>query len=175
MNHFIVGAIAVLALVVGSFGLLKEPTPSKVVEIPAGSASSPSIIDGCMELGAGGPTLCTYRVAMTNASSTCSFKTVMASSTLIRAVARTTNVQGGTFDLEFGKAVTAFATTTSLGYAASVAAGTTVTASSSPANVDNGANAPYNFSAGNYLNVKIGTTTVSSGLRGTCTALFLSI
>jgi len=164
--------VAVIAFAVSIVGLY-TPVGQQVTQVikELGSASSPSIVDGCMELGAGGPTLCSYKVSMRAASTTCSFLTTIASSTLIRAVARVEKPYGGTFDLEFGKSANVMSTTTSLGYFTGITSGITLQASTSPLAF---INSPTNFTAGQYLNVKIGTTSVSN-ISGTCTAMFMSI
>ena len=139
-----------------------------------GGASSPNVINGCVEIGAGGASLCVLKQNMIQASTTCSFRpglTLGASSTLIRANAGFTNTAGTALGVEFGKAPAVMATTTSLGYDSNVSGNMTSQASTTLVSQRNDATV---FGLGDYLNVKIGSSTVSSLFRGTCTALFLS-
>lgn len=138
-----------------------------------GAASAPALNNGCLDMG-GGSFLCTVSQAFKpNASTTCAIKSGLASSTLVRATARVINPRGGTFDLEIGKSATIMATTTSLGRLASIAIGTTVTASSSPQAGYAGAQSPFNFNAGDILNFKVGSST--HNITGVCSAMFMSI
>ena len=139
------------------------------VEGNLGSASSPSVVDGCMEVN--GVSLCTFSQKFSAASTTCSFRNRgVASSTLIKATARVLNPQGSTLAFEFGKAATAFATTTSLGYYTGITGGTTIQASTT---VTSFTDAAYNFTSTDFLNIKAGSTTFSG--TGVCTAMFMSI
>ena len=143
------------------------------VESPAGqfygNASSPSLIDGCLDFG--NSLYCQYSQGMKNASTTCSFRSPTASSTLVFASAQVRNAFGGTFAVEFGKSSSVMATTTSLGYITSVTGGTTIIASSTSNN--GGESLSQNFTSAQYLNIKVGSS--SPTIAGNCVAAFLTL
>ena len=163
-----IGVVAVIGLVLGYLGYTKN---SDVTQ-PVGSIPGNEVQGNSFTVG--GLTYYAFYSGMSSASTTCSFRPV-ASSTLVRATAHVTNAQGGGFDLQFGKSNSVMATTTSLGYQSAVAAFETPTVLASSTPVNGGDTITQYFNAGQYLNIKIGSTSVSSGFRGTCSALFLAI
>ena len=171
-NKIIVGVAAAVIAVLGFVFTQQAPVVDTL-----GSASSPSVNGGCMEVE--GITRCYKTSAMAQASTTCSFRSpTQASSTLVSAVGRITNAQGGAFDVEWGKAVATQATTTSLGRAL-IAAATgqaTAVASTSPVQTLAAGTSMVDsagvFAPGTWVNMKIGSTSVSSSFRGTCAATF---
>lgn len=169
MKYATIG-IALLAVVLAGLALGK---PS-VIEQVVGSASSPSVVDGCMEVN--GVTTCSYSQGMKLASTTCSFKApALASSTLISASASWTDLAGGGYSAEWGKAFnSAFATSTTLGNlnTLATASGDYYFSASTTAATQN--EASTNFATTDYLNLKLGSTSPSAlTLRGgKCTAVF---
>lgn len=136
-----------------------------------GSASSPSVVDGCMEVS--GVTTCYRSASMNNASTTCALRSPAATSTLAVATAKFTNTFGGTFDFEVGKGTNIYATTTRLGYAsAAVSSGSIgsfiVATSTAPGAI--GVDQNFVVAPSTYVNFKVGSS--SPTLRGTCNAEF---
>jgi hypothetical protein len=170
LKDLVIGGVAVVALLLA---LLSANQPAKeIIRETLGTASSPSVINGCLEVN--GQTKCYYSQKMTFASTTCSFRAPqLGSSTLEYAAINLTNRGGGTFDGEWGKAFnSANATTTSLGYAGAVI--TTggdfyISASTTPITLTDGAT---KFAITEYLNFKIGSTVPSTLSSGACTAVF---
>lgn len=149
---------------------LKALVDSLVEEPTFGASSAPSLIDGCLDFG-GGALYCQYSQRMTNASTTCAFRSPTASSTLVSATAQVRSAFGGTFSIEFGKSDTVMATTTSLGGHSGIAGAITITASSTPA--EGGDAMTQNFNSGQFLNIKVGSS--SPTMSGNCTAVFRTI
>ena len=175
MNDKIIGGIAVLALVVGGFAFFQSDKITTVIRedgTVVGASSGPSIIDGCMDVN--GTQVCAVTKAFSAASTTCSFPIRLASSTLVRATARATNLQGDTLFVGWGKAQNAFSTTTGLGEAVGVTGGTFV-ASSTPQGTytPSSKNPASHFTAGDFLNFKVGSTSFSG--TGVCSVLYMSI
>ena len=171
MKHLIVAGAVVLAIVLGVLGLIFLNVTKVDESVDSyGSASSPSVVNGCMEIN--GLTECRYGTRMvTNASTTCAFRSPSATSTLVRAAATVTNLYGGTFDLEFGKAATIMATTTSLGIVTSAVLNSTIVASSTP--VNGGELLTQIFPPNYWLNVKVGSS--SPTIAGYCSAVFQTL
>lgn len=138
-----------------------EATPSVF-----GSATSPSVINGCQEIN--GTTICDYGSAFTTASTTCAFKLPSATSTLQSAAARIANPQGTANIGEWGYSRTdSFSTTTSLGFALiSATLQTIIVASSTGTTNLNPVNA---LPPGGWLVFKTGSTT-PTGVTGRCSA-----
>ncbi len=166
MNKAIIGGtLLVVVLISGALWLRSEPAPGPT----PGASSGPALIGGCMDVN--GVMLCAYSQSFAQASTTCSFRTEIASSSLIRATAQVINARGGTYDIEFGKSTNQYSTTTTLGNVSGIDAGITVVSSTTPAKVY--ASAPFNFTVGEYLNIKLGSS--SPTVTGKCSALFMSI
>ena len=170
----LVAALVVIG-VISILGLSRPEPVTKVVETikeQLGAASSPAVVEGCMDINGG--KLCTYGQKMTNASTTCSFKLpTVASSTVVAAAASITNSFGGGFAVEWGHAVTAYATTTSLGYrVGAIASGDkgTFTASTTPLDMED---EDFVIAPSRYLNFKIGST--SPTISGYCYAQVLNL
>lgn len=172
-NTFLVVGVAA-SLLIGLTALFmggEIRTIETVKEVAFGSASSPSIVDGCMDVN--GVSICAYSQQFTNASTTCSFSPKLASSTLIHAAATVINPRGGTFAVEIGKARTAYATTTQFAYFSGVNVGGTFSVHASSTGLLLGErDSAKNFTQGDYLNVKVGSTTFSG--TGKCSSLFMS-
>lgn len=161
VTNVFTGAVAVLALVL-SFAAFSQPGQvERVVEKVVGSASSPSVVGGCMDIN--GVTECHYRQAMKRASTTCAFKApANASSTLMYATAFFTESAAGAYSLEWGKAFnSAFATTTSLGNLNTAVAANgdyVFSASTTPTTQIDPAQA---IASTDWVNLKLGSTTPS--------------
>lgn len=145
---------------------------SQVQEEPQlGSASSPSVVDGCMEVN--GVTTCYRSASMSNASTTCALRAPTATSTVSLATAKFTNTFGGSFDLEIAKAANIYATTTRLGYASAAVTsgsiGSFIVATSTAPNAI-GVDQAFVVAPSTYVNFKVGSS--SPTLRGTCNAEF---
>lgn len=160
------GAIALVAL----FVTLNQPAAvTKIVKETLGSASSPSVVGGCMDVN--GVVSCSYRSAMAKqASTTCMFRSPAATSSLRMAsalfVTSTSSMQ-----VEWGTSANIQATTTRLGYGTTSAGGQgTILASSSPATfsaVDDLTVIPPS----NYVSLKIGSGNVGIP-TGACETVF---
>ena len=173
MNIKIIGVIAVLALLLGGLAFFKTPKETTVVQNLGGSSAPSNIGDGCLDMG--GTFLCLLSESFSPASTTCSFPMRnLASSTLVKASARIYDNRGDTFGVEWGKAANAFSTTTSLGYSQSFTTGSFL-ASSTPefGFGPTGKNIASNFTATDFLNFKVGSTSFSG--KGVCSALYMSI
>lgn len=171
-NALISAGVSVLVVVLGFFALNKPV----VVEQIVGSASSPSVINGAMEIN--GVTTYFYSSKMANASTTCSQRSPRNATTTLRyAAAKFTNTYGGSFDVQWGTDPnSAFATTTSFGYkAAAIASGDvgSFVASTSPLSTATLEDPYYLLAPGTWVNFKIGSS--SPTLAGTCSWEFESI
>lgn len=168
-TNVLVTGVAVVALLVSVLAFAKPNPVERVIERVVGSASSPSVVGGCMDVN--GVSHCYFSQRLNFGSTTCAFKAPAgASSTLEYATINVTDAKGSNFDVEFGKGNTAFATTTSLGYAGiQTAAGFTAYASTTPVDLSD---PTIVFNPADFLNVKIGSTTPSSLMKGRCTAVF---
>jgi len=115
-NNLIIIGIAVVLSVVLS-GILTKPVQT-VVERTVGSASSPSVIDGCMDVN--GMVTCSYSTATTltsvgvASSTACSFRSPSATSTLVYASYKVASTSATATYLEIGKGTSYFSTTTLL-------------------------------------------------------------
>lgn len=169
LQTVLVSVVASAVVVALGFALVRPAEITKVVE-NLGTASSPALVNGCEDKN--GLTSCFYTQAMKEASTTCAFKSPTSTSTLEYAVAtvRTANVNGA-FDLEWGKANTAFATTTTLGYGGVlVTDGNQVTLIASTTAID--LSDPARVIAPNqWVNLKVGSSTPDN-LTGECAVLF---
>ena len=167
----VVLAVAVVIAIGGAYAF-----PSVRVQVQKELGAQPQQVTDGDCLFSQGTRICTYTQKMSNASTTCSFKSPAASST-VEAFATFTNTYGGSFDVAWGKSTSAYATTTSLGYkAAAIASGDlgTFVASSSdqllalsttmedPASI---------IAPSTYVNFKVGSS--SPTLAGKCTATFI--
>lgn len=164
LQNLVIGAIALVAL---GLGIHQMDVPA---DQSLGSASSPSVVNGCQNIN--GVTVCFYNQAMRAASTTCSFKTPSATTTLVAAAAKVTNSYGSSFDVQWGKAADAYSTTTSLGHGAGVSSGDvgTFVATSTFTDIEN----PTTVLAPNtYLNFKIGSS--SPTVNGSCSAQLMVI
>lgn len=107
---------------------------------------------------------------MANASTTCSFKSPNATTTLVRAGMQFNNTFGGTFDATIGLATNAFSTTTSLGNEeAAIVAGSQDTMNAST--TQGSASKAYIIAPNTFLNFKVGSATPT--LQGTCGAYLI--
>lgn len=167
LNKWAIGAFAVVALLALYAVFIKPSTTFVTNEL--GSASSPSVVNGCMEVN--GQNLCFYSQRMANASTTCSFR-AQATSTVVSAAAKVTNAFGGSFDVAWGTSVSPNATTTSLGYKIAAIAsdqGTFVATSSLYAPGGTIEDPTTVLGPGQYLNFKVGST--SPTVQGSCSAI----
>lgn len=177
-NNLIVSAVvAVLvsgAVVYFFYPSVKSAVADAVEQIKTfGSASSPSVVGGCMDIN--GVTRCyASQTQFNSASSTlCSLRSprVASSSVLVSA---TYSVRTGTSTAivyNFGKSSTPSATTTVLGNpileAAAAVSGQVVATSTGASMLD------WKFTDGQYLNLKIGGdigSGLSNSLKGNCSA-----
>lgn len=120
-----------------------------------------------------GAHICASTKVMSSASTTCSFLSPPATSS-VEAFATFTNTFGGSFSVEWGKAVNAFSTTTSLGYkAAAIVSGDqgTFVASSTGSTLVSGEDPIAIVAPNTYVNFKVGSS--SPTLTGRCNATFV--
>lgn len=118
-NNILVGIVVAVVVLVGASLVLPSEVRTVVEKITVGSASSPSVVGGCMEVN--GVTSCydsqvpraATSTAITNATF-CSFK-IQATSTLVVATLKGTN-DGYANTFEIGMANDHLATTTRLGW-----------------------------------------------------------
>ncbi len=143
-----------------------NPSPSPASEPKLGSASSPSVINGCMEIN--DTTVCYYGSAWAVASTSCQFKLPSATSSVTFAAAYP-KTMGGTANFgEWGYSKDVMSTTTSLGSGTiSATVQTVISASSSPGWTVN--NVTAMLPPGGYLVFKQGSTT-PTGVTGRCSA-----
>lgn len=172
MEKIYVGIVLALALAAGIY-IAKDTNPSVVDQY--GSASSPSVVSGCMDIE--GAKLCTYGTRMTNASTTCSFKLPpTATTSVIAASATITDSYGGSFAVEWGAGTTAYATTTRLGYKPGAIASGDKGTFSATSTMDTGADIEdesHVLAPASYLNFKVGST--SPTIAGYCYAQVMTI
>lgn len=145
--------LSVLAIVVSFVGVTKTPEVVYNTVEKFGSASSPSVVDGCMDIN--GVETCRYEAKMKTATTTlCAFRApASATSTLERAVVQFNHASSSAVVVYIAKAVSPFATTTNivtepLGAAAK---GTLVLNATTTLDMD----AATVFAPGTYLNVGI--------------------
>lgn len=163
IKTIITAALVATICATGATFLIKKEAPALV-----GGGGGPDFITNYLSVG--GVRTWEYKAAMANASTTCSFLSPAATSTLSYAGATITNSYGGTFDAAWGKAANAFSTTTSLGYiSAAIASGAqgTFVASSTAVDIKDGSGV---IAPSTYVNFKIGSSTPT--LTGTCVAKF---
>lgn len=167
-NNLVLVGVAVVLSVVLSVWLIRPG--DKVVETIIGSASSPSVVDGCMDVN--GVTKC-YRArdVRTSSSTICSMKSPTSTSTLLTASLNTRTGSSTALIYEFGRSTLPDATTTRIGSAFVGAGQVTIVASST-------ASATNVFAPNTYLNVKYGGNDCVDGgacntLVGKCKAEFL--
>lgn len=134
-----------------------------------GNSSSPSVIDGCMEVN--GEMTCYNRsIARTATNTPCAFRSPAATSTLRFGAYKISSTSAATLVLDIGKATTPFATTTSLGSAAVAAdAQGTYLASTTPSGVAAGQtilDAAWVFAPSTYFVVKVGGTAAGMAQTG---------
>lgn len=139
-----------------------------------GSASSPSIVNGCMEVN--GVLQCSYKAAMTNSSTTCAFKLPNATTTLQSFVAHFSNPTGA-FITEMGvgpQIAGAAATTTQIAELTPTVNGRaqTLSATSSMGIAPNELT-DYLLPPNQFLTVRVGSS--SPTLAGTCAAVVFGI
>ncbi len=169
LKELVISGGVVLALVLGVLGLGGSTTIVDRVE-NLGSASSPSVDGGCMNVN--GIMDCFYRTNPISASTTCSIKSPSASSTLEHASLVLSSIPTGDTQWGIGQSASRFATTTAIvahydvasGAQVAIVATTTVTA------LTDGVVAPNT-----YINFKLATTTATyTGWQptGRCEALF---
>lgn len=118
-----VGILAALGLITGLFALNQTPATTVVDNSqPAGSVSSPDIQGPYYSVN--GLVVFKSRIAMTkNASTTCSFRSPAATSTLSLLTSNVASSSSSATIWEFGTATNSFSTTTLIGTTYSLAAG----------------------------------------------------
>ncbi len=174
MKSKITLGVALVAIVIAIGGFFREPQVQQAVQQQLGGQSV-SVTDGDC-LFSQGTHICTSKQLMKNASTTCSFKSPTASST-VEAYATFTNTYGGSFDVAWAKSTSAFATTTSLGYkAAAISSGDTGTFVASSSDqllaLSTTMEDPASIVAPNtFVNFKVGSS--SPILTGMCVATFV--
>lgn len=164
LKDWVLGAGVVLALGVAWFA------GGDTVYQQLRSASSPSVVNGCMEVS--GVTTCYYRQAFAAASTTCAFAAPdIGSSTLVYAGANWTETDAPSTVAEWGIGNTAYATTTSLGGTTAVGANGdyTVTASTTAVNILEDIRV---VSQVNFVNFKVGSSSPAGRTGGFCSAIF---
>lgn len=170
MKNYIVGGIAVVALVLAFLAYTK---PGQTIVQQLGSASSPSIVGGCMELN--GITKCYSTSGFSQASTTlCSIRTPGATSTLQYAGASITTASTSALQFEWGKSTVPDATTTPLGIynlastiRAVVMASTTVGGNSAALAADT----PLIFGPNMRINLKYGGSLCPTATGAACNSL----
>ena len=166
-NSIISAGVAVLVVVLGFSFFAPEPN---IVVQDLGSASSPSVNGGCMDVN--GVTTCYASMKANTASTTpCALRApTMATSTLVAGSYRVASTSATATYVEIGKSVTAFATTTSLGttnIAANVQA--TINATTTPTAMNDDKTV---FTPGAYFVVKVANAAYTQ-LGGTCNAKWI--
>ena len=164
-NKYIFGAVVVVVSVVLSSFLIKpvQNVTNQVLGAAGGSTFNQN------DLTVGGVTEFKYSISMLVASGTpCAIQSPNATSTLRYAAARVASTSASAVFFEYGKATTAFATTTLLG-TGSLAANTpgTLVASTTLTGID----PTGTFSPNQWLVLKGGNSQVG----GVCQAVFIAI
>lgn len=174
MKETIIGVVAVLALLVGVFAFFQSDKVTVIREdgTVVGNASSPSVIDGCMEVN--GLTSCYHRISLNQASTTvCSIKSPVATSTLRHGSLKITTGTTTALILYAAKSTSFAASTTLLagGYALASNAQVTLLASTSLPFASDGV---LMFAPSTYLNFSYqGAAGSLNTLVGSCAAEFL--
>ena len=178
----IVGVSVVIALAFGAMFFFStretviEKVTNTVSEPVAGSASSPSVIGGCMDIN--GVQHCTARVGMTNASTTCSMKLPPATSTLAVFTAHFSNPRGD-LKAELGvgtkQSGDLAATTTRVAiWSVLDATAVTVVATSGAQIVPNELT-DLILPPNQYLNVRVASSSDTMVMQGTCSMEVITI
>jgi hypothetical protein len=168
-NNLIFGAIVVVISVVLSSFLIKpvQNVTNQVLGAAGGSTFNQS------DLTVGGVTEFRTQTALTLSTSTpCAIQSPSATSTLFRAQLRVASTSASATYLEFGKATSAYATTTSLGIATlgANAQGTFTFATATLAT--NLIDQPFVFAPNTWFVAKIAGNTQISGV---CQTMFVAI
>lgn len=194
MKSYVLGILGVAVFVVGviAIGMHSVPAPS----VASDGYAADSKYQGTDDLKVGSVTgpdsyyqdethngvrLSYFNQRMRQtASTTCSFK-VIATSTLVSAIAKFTLASSSATLIEWGKAATPFATTTSLGRIALAAAAQGVAVASTTELLATMMDPTFVLAPNTYLNLKVGGA-VSNGEQqvaaagfvpvGTCSAIF---
>ena len=174
------GGVALLIVVLG-LSIIKPTIVVNAVNSVLGSASSPSVIGGIMEV-EGVQTL--YKSSGFNSASTtiCSFKSPAATSTLAFGSVKISTATSTAIVLEMGKSTSYAATTTRISYVA-LGSGAQVTLNAFVASTTGtyGSLGQYHtadetdliFAPNTYFNVKYGASAVGPALGGSCKAEFV--
>ncbi len=168
-NITIVVSLTVAVVVLGlwlSQGVASPQTEPTMVKLAGG-------YEARNDFTLGGVTRYSYSQALTQgASTTCSFQTPAATSTLTSAGVRFTLASTSEVFVEIGKALSKQATTTLIGTTYDIAAGVPVMIVASTSPVGGAAGAALVFPPSAWLNVKIGGGGALSVPTGTCNASF---
>jgi len=175
IKNFIIGSLSTLVLILAGVFLLgaSEPQPGPR-EQSLGALTGPDI--SSQYLSWGGVRIWQFADVMDTASTTCSFLTPPATTTLAWAAAGLDAAPiGATLPWEWGKAANEYATTTSLGvgYLASGASGT-ILASTTGSFMTDAIDEEIVFSPSTYLNLKVGSSSPNS-VSGACYVQFMEV
>lgn len=163
----VVATIFLIAFVVFSLSPTKTQKTDVTQPQTYGAAGSPIVSGGCMDVN--GVVTCPSKFALTLATSTpCAVKSPAATSTLLAAAMRVSSTSAAATYIEFGKATTQYATTTSLGIV-TLGANAQGTAIASTSRAWPSIDGPTLFSPNTYLVVKIAGNTQ---IAGSCQATF---
>lgn len=167
MKEAIISAVVAAVVAVGASALVPKTAPT------LGALTGPDIPSSYLNWG--GVRTWQYSQAMALASTTCSFQSPAATSTLTFAGARVSAAPLGTNQYEWGIGATAYATTTSLGRGL-IGSGAQGTVLASTTNAHTGDNVDQEtvLAPNTYVNLKVGTST-PTGQTGNCYARFTDL
>lgn len=173
IKNIIVSAVAAFVVsLVAVWGFAPDAqVVTQTVEKQYGALSGPDIISPYLNWG--GVRTWNYSMAMNPASTTCSFRSPASTSTLLFAGARVASSTLVAHDAEWGKAITAFATTTSFGEHRSIASGVQYTVLASTT-INSQVDGTVVFAPNTYLNLKVGAWSAASPV-GNCYAQFVEL
>ena len=156
MNDILkIAGVSVVVLIAGLF--VVKPTvvvnPVNAVDQVLGSASSPSVVGGCLDVN--GVVKCSFSQGAMMASTTCAFPLPSATTTLTFLDLRVASSSRGATTIEFGKAVARMATTTLFGTAYVLADGAQGTINASTT-LNSAIDGTVVMAPNNWVNVKTG-------------------
>lgn len=164
MKDKIIGLVAIVALLLGGFSVMKD---DKVVVNTPNNVGAVSTFNATPEINLGGLRLVGLKKSLATATSTvCAIQSPSATSTLISAGVEFTLASSSAVVFEFSKSTTQYATSTRIGslYGIAASARATVVASSTGSVAGDGTIfAPSNWLVGKYYDVNNGTGNASTG------------
>lgn len=175
INNWVVSLLVVAVAGIGAYTFTRPAPTVEVQSPPLGSASSPSVIDGCIEVD--GVTKCYRKMKMAQATTTvCALKApTIASSTLIHLTVDATLSSTTATTVTIAKANSGFATTTIIGNQVANAANAQFTIVASTTAAQNITGTATTFNPGQFVVVGFSGGIGTFSPTGTCVGEWLVV